>query len=175
MHQAVAENINRKGRHVCDIKKSSWYNTDEDFQNAYDWLAKALARRVKKPADAAYPIWAYHELDEDYDYSRDGSEGEECVFFELEKSDNQVVAIDPVKWFDVIVCGFVCPPGIDEEEYDSLRKKYDNATEEELNANREQIFDVDEDNIPEIIFWAIDANDVVSATRYTCHLSTESE
>lgn len=166
---AVAENISRTGRHVCDIEKSS-YNDDDDFKRAYDWLKKALAKRLEKPADASYPVWAYHELDEDFDYTKQGSEGEECVFLELEIPDNRVVAIDPVKWFDIIACGFVCPSGISDEEYERLCEKYDHATEEQLNANREQVFDIDEGNIPELLFWAIDAEDIVSATRYVCHL-----
>ncbi len=165
----VADNIARTGHHVCDIEKS-YINDDKDFRRAYDWLAGALEKRVKKPANASYPVWALHKLGEDYDYTQQGTEGEERVFLELEIPDNRVVAIDPVKWFDIIACGFVCPSGISDEEYERLCEKYDHATEEELNANREQIFDVDEGNIPEMVFWTINAADVVSTTRYICHI-----
>ena len=165
----VADNIARTGHHVCDIEKS-YYNDDVEFRRAYDWLVRALEKRVKKPTNAFYPVWALHKLGEDYDYTQQGSEGEERVFLELEIPDNQVVAIDPVKWFDIIACGFVYPSDADEEEYDRLCEKYAHATEEELNANREQIFDIDEGNMPEMVFWAIDAANIVSTTRYICHI-----
>jgi hypothetical protein len=166
----VADNIAHAGQYVCDIEKSA-FKDDDNFRRAYDWLAKALAERIEKPTCASYPVWAYRELGENFDYTQQGSEGEERVFLELEIPDNQVVAIDPVKWFDLIACGFVCPPDIDEEEYDRLSEKYAHATEEELNANRQQVFDVDEGNIPEMLFWAIDAANLVSATRYVCRIS----
>ena len=165
----VADNIARTGHHVCDIEKS-YYNDDVEFRRAYDWLVRALEKRVKKPTNASYPVWALHKLGEDYDYTQQGSEGEERVFLELEIPDNQVAAIDPVKWFDIIACGFVCPSDANEEEYNRLCEKYAHATEEELNANREQIFNIDEGNIPEMVFWAIDAANIVSTTRYICHI-----
>lgn len=167
---AIAEKIDRFGRHTCEIAKSPTLE-DPQFRELYDWLAKALAKRVKKPDDATHPIWAYHELCEGYDYHSQGSEGEECVFYVLEIPDDQVVGIDPVKWSSIYTDGFIYPPDVDEDEYDRLCEKYENASEEELEANRAQVFDIDEGNIPEMLFWAIDAKNVVSATRYTCHLT----
>lgn len=170
---AIAEKIDRLGRHTCIISESPHYREDDGFREAYDWLAKALAKRVKKPVDATHPIWAYAKTPEGYDYHSQGSEGEQCVYYVLEIPDDQVVGIDPVKWSSIYTDGFVYPPDIDDDEYERLCEKYKNASKEELEANRARVFDIDEGNIPEMVFWAIDAANIVSATRYICHLSTK--
>ena len=170
---AIHENLLKNGVHLCSIERSELYTEDDTFREAYDWLASALAKKVKKPNGATYPIWAYAETPEGYDYHGQGSEGEECVYLEIEVPSNQVVALDPVKWFSVVIDGFVYPSDADDEEYYRLRNWYENASEEEIEANRQQIFDVAEDEIPEMIFWSIKADEVKKAVRYTCHLDND--
>lgn len=139
------------------------------FGNAYAWLQKNIS--IAKPADAESLIWAYRDLPDCYDYISQGAEGEERCFIELEIPDEKTVLLNPENWALIIESGFVYPHNASEEEYDALCDIYENAPKDVIDRNRMAVFNVEGVKFPEIIFWEIKKENVVSITDYVCHLN----
>ena len=148
----VWNELNSKGYFICDPNKAD-YITDKDwnFKKSYDWLVKAMEKRIgKRPLGVSYPIWAWHTRDWKHkkpDLRNVGlaKKGEKCVCIEVEIPDNQVVLTDYDAWHYVLNDWFF-DNSKNEDEWERVHKWYDNLPREKRNSvaesSWEKIFDI---------------------------------
>ena len=101
----------QKTEFFMDPNKSELLNSgdewSQDFKDAYNWLVKIMERRIPKPAQAVYPIWAWFKYngknkkpDLRTTYFRTYPKGH--VLMELEVPDNKVLLTDEESWHGVL-------------------------------------------------------------------------
>lgn len=60
--ELVHKVVNEGYTYRCDASLSYYLTCDFDFGFAYDWLAEQMDRRVSRPENTVYPVWAYYHV-----------------------------------------------------------------------------------------------------------------
>lgn len=161
----VLEILKKRGRYVCDIKRTTHRDYDEySFRDVYDWLAAQMVTRIGQPPDGVYyPVWAWYRNDDDYQSWGDAG----CKYAEiaLEIEPWRVVLSDNDAWNSVI--GH-CPVIYEEDdekwnaEWERCMKIGKNAIE----ATWPKIFRSDVPYV-QATFWELLKSDIVDVKVFT--------
>ena len=141
--------IQGTGRYRCSPEKSP---NLPDFRDAYGWLmGKMQARIGALPDGISYPVWAWHTYDgkrkkPDLRHSGYEKKGKECVCFEIEIPDRDVVLSDFDGWHFVLNHMYLNPDCFDEETFDRDQLWMDSlsaeARENAIRSSWDAIFDI---------------------------------
>lgn len=134
--KSILDIINDKGVFTCDIAKSEWYNSSNEFHRAYDWLVKEMDNKgIYHPKGLQLPLWAWHTIEykhqkPDYYEMGFGEEGDELVCIEFEIPDNEVLLSDFDNWSLILNNDFVTECN-NEKEWEEEQQWLDNLSEDE--------------------------------------------
>ena len=160
----VLDILNRRGRFVCDIRKSTNSSYDEySFRDAYDWLSSQMAERLgQPPAGVKYPIWAWYRNDDDF--SDWGEAGRKYAIITLEIDPWRVVLSDYDDW-NAVIGHYPIIHTASEADFDAEWERYMNAGTREIERSWKRVFRSDGDYV-QATFWELFKEDVVSVRTF---------
>ena len=132
--------------------KRKYGSEAEIFLTAYDFFVKEAKKKVKRPDDAEYPIWAAEKKYKTVS-SGDG------FLIKLKVPENKIILFDAKKWNKILNLKYVPNSEKDLKEHKEKLKKYGIKSDseimlsphypnlkEEIKASWQRLFEVDKNN-----------------------------
>lgn len=154
---------------------------DGQIRNAYDWMAEQLKSKVGTPdlSDIQLPVWAWYRLRgrqsrPDLRWTEFRFYDEPMVLLEIEKDDSQVLLSDEERWTWACLNNVPCynlDDTISEQEFNRYHNMTDvSARETWKRQTWQRIFDIEEAQHVQAVFWILYPNDVKNVQEFhTAH------
>lgn len=139
----VWEIIQECGEFVCDITKSEHYEPvfwENAFASAYEWLVGEMSKKISKPDDITFPVWAWHTFA--WKNEKPSEEvvpsDEKQVCLELEVPDGEVFLSDHEAWETYVLSNQYYPHAFSEIECDERYACFEKLLPDEREAEKKE-------------------------------------